>query len=206
MLSALCLLQKASPPGDVLFWHQKRTRKVPAISTRWTHEKGAARPFQTPKRKAPAENTGDSRLFGVKISSPYFRLPPIRTPLSRCATGSGAGNAFMRSARQAMPVVRNGQARSLQIPSGRTPSVSSLCSSPAPSRREPYRRGRLSGFTGSLPAGQKPHSLRKILPAPGRNVAIGDKVGNGWRVAPDEGAPSEGPFLGSCRFPFRPHP
>ena len=28
---------------------QKRTRKAPAISTRWTHEKGAARPFQTPK-------------------------------------------------------------------------------------------------------------------------------------------------------------
>ena len=28
---------------------QKRTRKVPAISTRWIHEKGAARPFQTPK-------------------------------------------------------------------------------------------------------------------------------------------------------------
>ena len=28
---------------------QKRTRKAPAISTRWIHEKGAARPFQTPK-------------------------------------------------------------------------------------------------------------------------------------------------------------
>ncbi|MBS7105566.1 MAG: hypothetical protein KH108_14050, partial [Faecalibacterium prausnitzii] len=26
---------------------QKRTRKAPAISTRWIHEKGAARPFQT---------------------------------------------------------------------------------------------------------------------------------------------------------------
>ena len=31
--------------GDVLFWLQKRTRKQPAISTRWIHEKGAARPF-----------------------------------------------------------------------------------------------------------------------------------------------------------------
>ena len=28
---------------------QKRTRKAPAISTRWIHEKGAARPFQTPE-------------------------------------------------------------------------------------------------------------------------------------------------------------
>ena len=28
----------------VLFWHQKRTRKVPAISTRWIHESRAARP------------------------------------------------------------------------------------------------------------------------------------------------------------------
>ena len=50
----------SSPCGDmviggrnneeyVLFWCQKRTRKSPAISTRWIHEKGAARPFQTPK-------------------------------------------------------------------------------------------------------------------------------------------------------------
>ncbi|MFR8409785.1 MAG: hypothetical protein ACLVA8_10105, partial [Faecalibacterium prausnitzii] len=38
--------------GYVLFCWQKRTRKPPAISTRWTHEKGAARPFQTPKEKS----------------------------------------------------------------------------------------------------------------------------------------------------------
>ena len=31
---------------------QKRTRKAPAISTRWIHEKGAARPFQTPKERS----------------------------------------------------------------------------------------------------------------------------------------------------------
>ena len=31
---------------------QKRTRKAPAISTRWIHEKGATRPFQTPKEKS----------------------------------------------------------------------------------------------------------------------------------------------------------
>ena len=36
----------------VLFCCQKRTRKPPAISTRWIHEKGAARPFQTPKEKS----------------------------------------------------------------------------------------------------------------------------------------------------------
>ena len=35
---------------------QKRTRKAPAISTRWIHEKGAARPFQTPKGKSKRKN------------------------------------------------------------------------------------------------------------------------------------------------------
>ena len=34
---------------------QKRTRKSPAISTRWIHEKGAARPFQTPKEVVEAQ-------------------------------------------------------------------------------------------------------------------------------------------------------
>ena len=38
------------------FAHQKRTRKAPAISTRWIHEKGAARPFQTPKGKSKWKN------------------------------------------------------------------------------------------------------------------------------------------------------
>ena len=42
-----------SRAGIVLFWHQKRTRKVPAISTRWTHEKGATRPFQPQRGWAP---------------------------------------------------------------------------------------------------------------------------------------------------------
>ena len=41
---------------NVLFWWQKRTRKPPAISTRWIHEKGAARPFQTPKEKSKPKN------------------------------------------------------------------------------------------------------------------------------------------------------
>ena len=53
--------------GYVLFCHQKRTRKVPAISTRWIHEKGAARSFQTPKKLAAHKKAEDSRLFGVKI-------------------------------------------------------------------------------------------------------------------------------------------
>ena len=35
---------------------QKRTRKAPAISTRWIHEKGAARPFQTPKELSKHKN------------------------------------------------------------------------------------------------------------------------------------------------------
>jgi len=42
--------------GYVLFCWQKRTRKPPAISTRWTHEKGAARPFQTPKELSKPKN------------------------------------------------------------------------------------------------------------------------------------------------------
>ena len=42
--------------ANVLFWCQKRTRKPPAISTRWIHEKGAARPFQTPKGKSKWKN------------------------------------------------------------------------------------------------------------------------------------------------------
>ena len=42
--------------ANVLFWCQKRTRKPPAISTRWIHEKGAARPFQTPKELSKPKN------------------------------------------------------------------------------------------------------------------------------------------------------
>jgi hypothetical protein len=41
--------------------------KVTAISMRWSHEKGAARPLLTPKQWATPEKTEDSRLFGVKI-------------------------------------------------------------------------------------------------------------------------------------------
>ena len=46
---------------------QKRTRKAPAISTRWTHEKGAARPFQTPKGLSKPKNASRfaKRIFGA---------------------------------------------------------------------------------------------------------------------------------------------
>ena len=55
----------------VLFWCQKRTRKSPAISTRWTHEKGAARPFQTPKGKSKWKNASRfaKRIF---LTSPIY--------------------------------------------------------------------------------------------------------------------------------------
>ena len=46
---------------------QKRTRKAPAISTRWIHEKGAARPFQTPKGLSKPKNASRfaKRIFGA---------------------------------------------------------------------------------------------------------------------------------------------
>ena len=55
----------------VLFWCQKRTRKPPAISTRWIHEKGAARPFQTPKEKSKWKNASRfaKRIF---LTSPIY--------------------------------------------------------------------------------------------------------------------------------------
>ena len=69
-------------PRDVLFWWQKRTRKPPAISTRWIHEKGAARPFQTPKGKSKWKNAsrfaktgcGSQRLLRCR-SHPAGRGP-----------------------------------------------------------------------------------------------------------------------------------
>ena len=50
---------------------QKRTRKAPAISTRWIHEKGAARPFQTPKGKSKPKNASRfaKRIF---LASPVY--------------------------------------------------------------------------------------------------------------------------------------
>ena len=54
----------------VLFCWQKRTRKPPAISTRWIHEKGAARPFQTPKELSKPKNAS---RFAKRI----FRASPV---------------------------------------------------------------------------------------------------------------------------------
>jgi len=56
--------------GYVLFCWQKRTRKPPAISTRWTHEKGAARPFQTPKKKS-------KRKKASRFAKRFFLVSPI---------------------------------------------------------------------------------------------------------------------------------
>ena len=56
--------------GYVLFCHQKRTRKVPVISTRWIHEKGAARPFQTPKEKS-------KRKKASRFAKRFFLVSPI---------------------------------------------------------------------------------------------------------------------------------
>ena len=68
----LCAGQSAfTLSGIVLFRCQKRTRKPPAISTRWTHEKGAARPFQTPKEKSKWKNASRfaKRIF---LTSPIY--------------------------------------------------------------------------------------------------------------------------------------
>ena len=56
--------------ANVLFCWQKRTRKPPAISTRWTHEKGAARPFQTPKKKS-------KRKKASRFAKRFFLVSPI---------------------------------------------------------------------------------------------------------------------------------
>ena len=42
-------LERSYGKAKFSFACQKRTRKAPAISTRWIHEKGATRPFQTPE-------------------------------------------------------------------------------------------------------------------------------------------------------------
>ena len=82
-ISLLCAGQSAlSLRLIVLFWCQKRTRKPPAISTRWIHEKGAARPFQTPKGKSKWKNAsrfaktgcGSQRLLRCR-SHPAGRGP-----------------------------------------------------------------------------------------------------------------------------------
>ena len=55
---------------NVLFWWQKRTRKPQAISTRWIHEKGATRPFQTPKEKS-------KRKKASRFAKRFFLVSPV---------------------------------------------------------------------------------------------------------------------------------
>ena len=69
----LWLLLAASPPGDVLFWWQKRTRKPPAISTRWTHEKGAARPFQ------PQRRSRSGKMRAASLNAFFFRFSDLES-------------------------------------------------------------------------------------------------------------------------------
>ncbi len=70
---------------NVLFWWQKRTRKPPAISTRWIHEKGATRPFQTPKEKSKRKKA--SRF--AKTGCGSQRLLRCRShPAGRCPNSS----------------------------------------------------------------------------------------------------------------------
>ena len=84
---------------------QKRTRKAPAISTRWTHEKGAARPFQTPKGLSKPKNAsrcaktgcGSQRLLRYR-SHPAGRgpnssslFPPLAAVVAVAPRGRGTG-------------------------------------------------------------------------------------------------------------------
>ena len=48
----------------------KENQKSTAISTRWIHEKGAARPFQTPKEKS-------KRKKASRFAKRFFLVSPI---------------------------------------------------------------------------------------------------------------------------------
>ena len=64
-------LERCCGKAKFSFACQKRTRKAPAISTRGRHEKGAARPFQTPKEKSKHKNASRfaKRIF---CTSPVY--------------------------------------------------------------------------------------------------------------------------------------
>mgnify|MGYP003104570058 CR=1 FL=1 len=72
--------------ADVLFWWQKRTRKPPAISTRWIHEKGAARPFQTPKGKSKRKKASRFAKTGCGAQRPLRALSGTRVLLTAAPT------------------------------------------------------------------------------------------------------------------------
>ena len=71
---------------------QKRTRKAPAISTRWIHEKGAARPFQTPKGKSKWKNASRfaKRIF---LTSPIYGFAEGVTFLLDVVSSKGVKSA-----------------------------------------------------------------------------------------------------------------
>ena len=64
-------LERCCGKAKFSFACQKRTRKAPAISTRGRHEKGAARPFQTPKELSKPKNASRfaKRIF---CTSPVY--------------------------------------------------------------------------------------------------------------------------------------
>ena len=78
--------------ANVLFCWQKRTRKPPAISTRWTHEKGAARPFQTPKELSKPKNAS---RFAKRIfwASPVYGSADGVTPSQNFTFSKGVKSA-----------------------------------------------------------------------------------------------------------------
>ncbi len=71
---------------------QKRTRKAPAISTRWIHEKGAARPFQTPKELSKPKNASRfaKRIF---LASPICCFAAGVTSLLTVTSSKGVKSA-----------------------------------------------------------------------------------------------------------------
>ena len=81
----------------VLFWHQKRTRKVPAISTRWTHEKGAARPFQPQRGWAPYKKASRFAKTGCGAQRPLRALSGTRVLLTAAPTAPPCIRRWRRS-------------------------------------------------------------------------------------------------------------
>ena len=86
-----------SRAGIVLFWHQKRTRKVPAISTRWTHEKGAARPFQPQRGWAPYKKASRFAQTGCGAQRPLRALSGTRVLLTAAPTAPPCIRRWRRS-------------------------------------------------------------------------------------------------------------
>ena len=87
IVARLCAGQSAfTLSGIVLFCWQKRTRKPPAISTRWIHEKGAARPFQTPKGLSKRKKASRCAKTGCGAQRPLRALSGTRVLLTAAPT------------------------------------------------------------------------------------------------------------------------